>query len=120
MPVSQAPSITPQPAVTSFDGTYRNAIHLVSSFGASKDYTSWCTSPGQPVITIAGGQFSYTVPHPNVPDEPAPVFPATIAEDGSFYGQLVVGSITGRVDSDRIEGRIDGSACLYSFSGSRV
>jgi hypothetical protein len=72
------------------------------------------------MITVANGQFNYAVPHPNVSGTPTPVFPASIAPDGSFSGQIIVGSISGRVSGTSIEGRIDGSACIYTFSGSRV
>jgi hypothetical protein len=109
----------PPPPVATFDGSFRTTIHLVSSFGSAME-TSWCTSPGQPVITITDGQFNYSVPHPNVPGNATPVYPANMAEDGSFYGQIVAGTISGSVDGSRIQGKIDGSACIYTFSGYRV
>jgi hypothetical protein len=109
----------PAPPSTAFDGSYQTTIHSVDSFGSAQT-TSWCQSPGQPVITVAHGQFNYAVPHPNVSGDPTPVFPASMAPDGSFSGQITMGSITGRVNGTRIEGRIDGSACIYTFSGSRV
>ena len=80
----------PVPPVTSFDGSYRNTIHVTDSFGVAQT-TSWCDSPGQPVVTVANGQFSYAVPHPNVPGQATPAFPATMAQDGTFYGQVVGG-----------------------------
>ena len=61
----------PPPPVTSFDGAYRDTIRSVRSFGADQA-TSWCESPGQPLITIQNGQFSYAVPHPNVPGNATP------------------------------------------------
>ena len=109
----------PLPSVTSFDGSYRNTIRVIDSFGVAQT-TSWCDSPGQHIITVANGQFSYAVPHPNVPGQATPAFPATMAQDGSFYGQVTGGTISGRVQGNRIEGRIDGSACLYSFAGNRT
>jgi hypothetical protein len=111
--------LPPPPHVTSFDGSYRNTIHVTDSFGVAQT-TSWCDSPGQHIITVANGQFSYAVPHPNVPGQATPAFPATMAQDGSFYGQVVGGTISGRVQGTRIEGRIDGSACLYTFVGHRT
>jgi hypothetical protein len=72
------------------------------------------------MITVANGHFTYSVPHPNVSGTPTPVFPASMAADGSFSGQIIVGSISGHVSGTQIQGRIDGSACIYTFSGSRV
>lgn len=105
--------------VTAFDGSYRSTIRSTGSFGASQA-NSWCDLPGQPIITVANGQFSYAVPHPNVPGNPTPTFPATMAPDGSFFGQVVSGTISGQVRGTHIEGKIDGSACLYAFSGDRM
>ena len=122
IPASEAAtiSVVPPPPVTAFDGTYRVKIRSTGSFGApSANSTSWCDSPGQPIITVANGQFTYKVSHPNVPGDASPVFPATVAADGSFAGEIVAGSIAGSIHGTNIEGRIDGSACLYAFSGSR-
>ena len=47
-------------------------------------------------------------------------FPATIAQDGSFYGEITIGTISGRVDGTHMEGKIDGSACVYDFTGDRI
>jgi hypothetical protein len=119
-PMGQIRSDTPAPPpVTSFDGTYRTTIRVANSFGVAQT-TAWCESPGQPVVTISNGQFIYAVPHPNVPGEATPAFPATMAEDGTFYGQVIGGTISGQVQGTRMEGRIDGSACLYAFAGNRM
>ena len=109
----------PPPPVTTFDGSYRTTIRLVDSFGVAQS-TPWCDSPGQPVITIANGQFSYAVPHPNIPGNAVPVYPATMAVDGSFSGQIIAGMMYGQVQGNHIEGKIDGSACVYAFSGDRI
>ena len=105
----------PTTVVTSFDGTYRSTIRVTKEFGQ----TSWCDSPGQPVITVANGQFSYAVPHPNVPGNPAPSYPATFAQDGTFYGQVVSGTISGQVRGTHMEGSIDGQGCVFAFTGER-
>jgi hypothetical protein len=105
--------------VTAFDGSYRDTIRTTESFG-SKMVSSWCESPGQPVVTITNGSFTYAVPHPNVPGNATPLFMVTVAQDGSFVGKLVAGTLTGRIDGSRITGQIDGSACMYEFSGERV
>jgi hypothetical protein len=81
---------------------------------------TWCDTPGQPIITVENGQFIYTVPHPNISISLTTAFPATIAQDGSFYGEITTGSISGRVDGTHMEGRIDGSACIYDFTGDRT
>ncbi len=110
---------TAVPPVTAFDGSYRTTIHPTGSFGSAQ-ISSWCETPGQPVITVTNGRFSYAVPHPNVPGNPASAYTATMAPDGSFYGQLVGGTISGQVRGTHMEGRIDGSACLYEFTGDRM
>lgn len=107
----------PAPVVTSYDGSYRNTIRVTNS--AVKG-TPWCDSPGQPVITVANGQFSYAVPHPNVPGNPAPSYPATFAQDGTFYGQVVSGTISGQVRGTHMEGSIDGQGCVFAFTGDRI
>jgi hypothetical protein len=105
----------PTPVVTSFDGTYRSTIRVTKGFGQ----TSWYDTPGQPVITVANGEFSYATPHPNVPGNPTPSFPATFAPDGTFYGEIISGTISGQVRDTHMEGSIDGRACLYAFTGER-
>lgn len=107
------------PPVTAFDGSYRNTIRVAGAFGQAQT-TAWCDTPGQPVVTVANGRLNYSVPHPNVPGEPVTVFTATLAKDGSFSGDQILGMMTGEVQGNRIIGRIDGSACLYEFSGMRV
>jgi hypothetical protein len=72
------------------------------------------------VITVAKGQFTYTVPHPNLPGTPAPVFQATFAQDGSFFGQVINGTMSGHVTGSHITGSIDGQGCLYAFDGVRM
>lgn len=110
----------PPPApVTAFDGSYSNTIRVVGSFG-SNQAMAWCQTPGQPVITVKDGQFAYSVPHPTFIGNPTPVFQATIGKDGTFLGQMISGIMSGRIQGSHIEGRIDGSACIYAFSGYRV
>jgi hypothetical protein len=108
------------PPVTSFDGSYRSTIRVTGSLGSGRDTSGWCRSPGQPIITVTNGQFTYAVPHPNVPGNATPVFPATMREDGSFYGEIIAGTISGSVRGTHIQGMIDGSACIYDFSGDRA
>ena len=120
VPADQAQSAEQaKPPVTAFDGSYRNTIRLVSAFGSAEG-TPWCYSPGQPVIVVKEGQFSYSLPHPNVPGDATPAFPAAVAADGSFSGQIIWGSISGQIRDGHIEGRIDGSACIYAFAGDRT
>jgi hypothetical protein len=108
----------PPPPVTSFDGSYRSTIQNTHPFVGQMN--TWCDTPGQPLITVESGQFTYTLPHPNVSVNLDLAFPATIAQDGSFYGENITGSISGRVDGTHMEGRIDGSACIYVFTGVRI
>jgi hypothetical protein len=105
--------------VTSFDGTYQSTIRITSAPDIVKG-TSWCATPGQSVITVVNGQFSYTVPHPDAPGNPAPTFQATVARDGSFVGQANDGTISGRVSGTHMDGSIDGAACIYTFAGDRT
>jgi hypothetical protein len=108
------------PPTTEFDGSYHiNSLHVVSSFGSAQN-TTWCDSPGQPLIVVQNGQFSYQVPHPNLPGNPTPVYPAVVAADGLFAGQVIQGSIYGQIRDGYIQGRIDGSACVYTFAGNRT
>jgi hypothetical protein len=119
MPAAEAVANAATAPVTAFDGSYRVTLRSTGSAGAAGN-TSWCASPGQPTITVTNGQFSYAVPHPNVPGNATPVYSATIEADGTFYGTIVAGSLSGMVQGTRIQGRIDGSGCLYELSGTRV
>jgi hypothetical protein len=105
--------------ISSFDGAYRGTIRITSMADEAKG-TSWCATPGQPIITVVNGQFGYTVPHPNAPGNPSPTFQATVAQDGSFVGQSNDGTISGRVSGTHMEGRIDGAACIYAFAADRM
>jgi hypothetical protein len=120
MTASEAATFTVIPPATVFDGSYTNTLRIVRSFGGGKDVQEWCTSPGQPIITVENGQFTYAVSHPNVPGNATPIYPAIMAADGSFYGAITAGVVSGRVSGKQIEGKIDGSACVYTFSGNRI
>ena len=106
-------------AVTTYDGAYSSTIRVTSTAEGARG-TGLCDSPGQPVVTVANGQFSYAVPHPNVLGSMTPSFPATMAQDGTFYGQVMYGTISGQVNGGHMEGRIDGQGCVYAFSGERI
>jgi hypothetical protein len=106
-------------AVTAFDGSYQTTIRVTSTAAAAQG-TDWCMTPGQPVITVANGQFGYAVPHPNAPGNPTPVFQATLAQDGTFSGQGNGGTISGQVSGTHMQGRIDGMGCIYGFAGDRL
>jgi hypothetical protein len=116
-PMGTIHSNPPPPSVTSFDGSYRSTIRTSHPFAGQMN--AWCDSPGQPIITVENGQFTYTVPHPNLSIGLLTAFPATIAQDGSFYGEITTGTISGRIDGTHMEGTIDGSACIYAFTGDR-
>ena len=108
------------PPVTSFDGSYRATIRP-ARLSSSPQLNTWCETPGQPIITVENGQFTYTVPHPNITNTSlTTAFPAPVAPDGSFYGEIITGSISGRVNGTHLEGKIDGSACIYAFTGDRI
>ena len=105
--------------VTSFDGSYRSTLGITSAAEEVKG-SSWCVSPGQPIVTVANGQFSYTVPLPNGPGHPAPTFQAIVVQNCSFAGQGNDGTISGRITGTHMEGSIDGSASIYAFAGDRM
>jgi hypothetical protein len=105
--------------VTAFDGSYQTTIRIASAATVTKE-TDWCQTPGQPIVAVANGQFSYTVPHPNLPGNPSPTFPATMAKDGTFIGQGNDGTILGQVSGTHMRGSIDGAACAYDFAGDRM
>jgi hypothetical protein len=121
VPVSQAASEVEPLLVTSFDGSYRTTIRPTGiGAGGNLQTTNWCDTPGQPIVTVTNGQLTYAVPHPNVPGNPTPVFEATMSTDGSFTGQVNSGSMSGHVVGSHMEGKMDGSGCLYAFTGDRV
>ena len=72
------------------------------------------------MVTIADGKFTYAVPHPNYPNQLVVAFDATMAEDGTFHGEAIQGSISGSIQAGRIEGLLDGSGCVYTFAGNRL
>ena len=109
----------PPPPITSFDGSYRTTIRVTGMSGEAQG-TNWCETPGQPVITVSNGQFSYAIPHPNVPGNPTPTFQASMAQDGSFAGEANNGTMAGQVHGPSIEGTVNGEGCVYAFSGSRT
>jgi hypothetical protein len=108
-PLGTIHSDAPPPPVTAFDGIYRGTIRSTSAAVAAQG--SWCDTPGQPAITVVNGQFTYTTPHPEVPGNPTPDYEATMASDGSFYGQDISGTISGRVSGTHMEGKIEGEVC---------
>ncbi len=110
---------TTKAAVTAFDGLYQSTIRVAGTAPEAKG-TNVCDTPGQPIITVANGQFSYAVSHPNVPGNMTPNFSATMAQDGSFSGQGVDGTISGTIHVIHMEGSINGQGCIYAFSGDRT
>ena len=105
--------------VTAFDGLYQSTIRVTGVAPEAKG-TNVCDTPGQPIITVANGQFSYAVPHPNVPGNMTPTLLATMAQDGSFSGQDVDGTISGTIQGIHLAGSINGQGCIYAFSGDRT
>jgi hypothetical protein len=108
----------PPPPITSFDGSYRTTIQTVPT--QATQGTIWCNTPAEVVVRVANGQVVFAVQHPDVPGNPTPNLPATFAADGTFSGQVTIGTLFGRVQGSHMEGRIDGSACIYTFTGERI
>jgi hypothetical protein len=111
---STGPAAVPS---VSWDGTYRGSVQITGlGSGIQK---SWCETDPQMVVQVTGNAFSYAMPHPNAPDNPTPVYSATIAPDGAFSSQIGTGLMSGRVIGTRMSGTINGSVCVYSFALER-
>ena len=115
-PIDSAASPGPASAV-SWDGIYRGTVHMPGSVHGVQQ--QWCETNPQIVFLVTNNAFSYAMPHPNTPNNPTPVYSAMIAPDGSFRVGLTSGTMTGRVTGTHISSKIDGSACVYSFSLDR-
>jgi len=107
---------TSAPAV-SWDGTYRGTIQI-TGLGSSVQ-RNWCETDPQMVVQVTGNSFTYAMPHPNVPDDPTPVYSTTIAPNGVFRSEIGSGVISDQVVGSHMFGIIDGSACVYAFSADR-
>jgi hypothetical protein len=105
----------PMPVAT-FDGSYRSTIRVTSA----NVVPLWCNTPGQEIITVTNDQFTYLVPHIDVTGSPPAMFPAVMAQDGSFKGATNDGIITGQIDGTHMEGRLDGELCTYAFTADRM
>ena len=70
---------------------------------------------------MVNGQFGLAVPHPDVPGNPTPTLPATFAADGTFSGQVIVGTMSGPGSGQPYGGaNKDGKRPLYTFTGERI
>ena len=109
-------AVAPTPAV-SWDGTYRGDVQITGI--GSGVQRRWCETDPQVVVRVTGNSFTYAMPHPNAPNNPTPVYTATIAPDGFFQSQLQSGVMRGQVVANHMSGTIHGSACDYTFSADR-
>ena len=118
-PGQSAQPASPVRAATtvSWDGTYRGSIQITGL--GSGVQRLWCETNPEIVVHVANNAFRYEMPHPNAPDNPTPVYAATIAPDGTFNGQIGSGTMSGRVTGTHMSGHIDGSVCVYAFSMDR-
>jgi hypothetical protein len=122
VPYSHGP-VTP---ATTFDGAYRSGI-VLTSWSDTVPYT-WCQTPGQPIITVANGEFNYAVVQPGYPVNVTPSFQAAMSPNGAFAGLGDDGTghvwhrlqITGYVQGTHMEGRIYGANCTYAFAADRM
>ena len=114
-PPTQA--VTQQAPAVSWDGTYRGSVQI-TALGSSIQ-RSWCETDPQMTVQVVGNAFSYAMPHPNSPGNPTPVYSGSIGQDGRFIAQRGSGTMAGTIVGDRMEGGIDGSVCVYSFSLTR-
>jgi hypothetical protein len=115
--IVQPPNPAVAPSTVSWDGTYRGAIQITGT--GSGIQQRWCETDPKMVVQVTNNSFRYAMPHPNAPDNPTPVYSATIAPDGTFYGQLQSGTMHGRITGSRMSGTVDGSVCVYAFSMDR-
>jgi hypothetical protein len=105
-------------AANSWDGTYRGSVQITGL--GSGVQQQWCETEPQIAFQVTHNAFSYAMPHPNAPNNPTPVYSATIASDGTFRSGLATGTMTGRITGTHIAGKIDGSVCVYSFALDRT
>ena len=106
----------PAPAV-SWDGTYRGTVQI-TGLGSGMQ-RQWCETDPAMVVQVTGNSFTYSMPHPNAPGNPTPVYPASIAPDGTFHTEIGSGVMNGQVIGGHMSGTISGSACVYAFSMDR-
>jgi len=117
-PAQSPPSSAVAPSAVSWDGTYRGSVQITGI--GSGTLRSWCETDPQIVFQVSHNAFSYAQPHPNAPNNPTPVYAATIAPDGTFNTTLASGTMRGRVTGTHMSGEIDGSVCVYSFALDRA
>ena len=117
-PAQSPPSSAVAPAAVSWDGIYRGSVQITGI--GSGTLRSWCETDPQIVFQVSNNAFSYAQPHPNAPNNPTPVYAATIAPDGTFNTTLASGTMRGRVTGTHMSGEIDGSVCVYSFALDRA
>ncbi len=115
--IAQPGSTTPAASSVSWDGTYHGTVQI-TGLGSGMQQR-WCETEPNMVIHVTRNAFQYAMPHPNAPDNPTPVYSATIAPDGTFNSQLDSGLMMGRVTGSHIAGTIKGSLCDYAFSMDR-
>ena len=104
--------------VVSWDCTYRGTVQ-VTGLGSGMQ-RQWCETDPAMMVQVSGNAFTYAMPHPNAPGNPTPLYPATIASDGTFRSQIGSGIMSGRVIAGHMSGTIDGSACVHAFSMDRL
>jgi hypothetical protein len=67
-------------------------------------------------VHVTDKAFQYAMSHPHAPDNPTPVYSATIAPNGTFNSQIFSGTTTSRATGTSMSGTIEGSVCSYAFS----
>ena len=116
-PTTQRSDVDVSAPTVSWNGTYRGTMRITGI--GSGVQRRWCETDPQMIVQVAGNSFTYAMTHPNVPDNPTPVYSTTIAPDGVFQSQLGSGVMNGKVVGSHMSGTIDGSACVYAFSADR-
>jgi hypothetical protein len=98
---------------TSWDGTYTGNVEITGL--GSRVQRRWCDTNPQIVLHVINDTFSYSMPHPNAPKNPSPVYEVKIAPDGTFSNNSGTGTMSGKIVVNRMSGTINGSLCTYAF-----
>jgi hypothetical protein len=115
-PPETAPTIA-VPAVT-YDGRYSGTVLLTGvASGADR---SWCETSPQFVVDVVGNAFTYSQPHPKMPNGGIATYSVAIARDGTFQGQSnATGLMSGRIEGGAMSATVDGIGCAYKVTATR-
>jgi hypothetical protein len=93
----------------SWDSEYHGSVRI-TGLGSGLQ-RRWCETDPQMFVQVTDNAFQYATSHPNAPDNPTPVYSATMAKNGTFNSQIVSGTMTARATGTSMSGTIEGSVC---------